>query len=148
MVFSPEDARDVLQEVNIIMVRKRQSFVTGTNFKAWAFSIARFEGLAYLARHKRVQWCTLDSGLIDSLADAAEEKAEKVSAQALALEQCKKLLPEASLQLLEHRYERRTPLENLACAWKTTEGALKQKLFRIRARLKKCIEKKLPPAKP
>lgn len=148
MIFNSDDARDVLQDVNIIMVRKRQKFVAGSNFKAWAFQIARFEGLAYLARHKRVQWCTLDSGLIETIADAAEEKAEEVTPQAKALEHCKSILPDESRDLLEHRYKKRTPLDQLANAWKTTEGALKQKLFRIRARLKKCILEKLSPTTP
>lgn len=38
--FHP-DYMDVVQEVNITLWRKQRQFRPGTNFKAWAFQIAR-----------------------------------------------------------------------------------------------------------
>ncbi len=142
MVFNPDDARDVLQDVNAIIIRKRGSFTPGTDFKSWSFSIARFECLAYLRRYQARKAVPADD-LLQYLADGAEGEADKVDSWLNALSHCRKLLPEESASLLDLRYRTRTPLEKIAAQWKTSEGALKQKLFRIRNQLKTCILKKI-----
>ena len=144
MVFNPEDARDVLQDVNAIVIRKRGRFTPGTDFKSWAFAIARFECLAYLRRYEAKR-SALDTGLFEHLAEGAEARAGDIDSWLEALADCRKLLPEESARLLDLRYQARTPLEEIASLWKTTEGALKQKLFRARNQLKICITKRLVP---
>lgn len=88
MVFNPEDARDVLQDVNIVLFKKQNYYVAGTNFKAWAFAIARFECLNYLKKYKRMQYHVLESELIENIADAADTKAGEVESYMKALEVC------------------------------------------------------------
>jgi RNA polymerase sigma-70 factor (ECF subfamily) len=43
-------AQDILQETNLVLCRKRDEFEPGTNFKAWAFSIAYWQTMAHLKR--------------------------------------------------------------------------------------------------
>lgn len=143
MVFNPDDAKDTLQDVNIVLYRKKDNYEHGTNFKAWAFTIARFECLSYLSRYKKAQWTTLDTGLLESIADEAEEKADDIEPWIKALQQCIKLLPEDIQHLIDSRYQQRTPLDNTAQHMQTSVGALKQKLFRARKQLKKCILQRL-----
>ncbi|MFT4176155.1 MAG: sigma-70 family RNA polymerase sigma factor [Luteolibacter sp.] len=142
MVFNREDAQDILQDVNGIILLKRHQFALQTNFKAWAFSIARFECLTYLRRLKAGQLLILED-VAEHLAEQAEERADGIDFWIAALDQCRKHLNEESGKLIEHRYILRTPLEEVAKSWKTTEGALKQKLFRIREQLRACILKRL-----
>lgn len=142
MVFNPEDARDVLQDVNAVIIRKHERFTPGTDFKSWAFAIARFECLAWLRRYEARRATPVDSGLLEHLAEGAESRADDTDAWLAALAECRKLLPEESAQLLQLRYQAQVPLEEIAGRWKTTEGALKQKLFRIRNQLKDCILKR------
>ncbi|MCP5537073.1 MAG: sigma-70 family RNA polymerase sigma factor [Akkermansiaceae bacterium] len=139
MVFNPDDARDTLQDVNIVLYRKKDAYEHGTNFKAWAFTIARFECLSYLSRYKKQQWTTLDTGLLESLADKAEEKSDDVEPWLDALRHCIQLLPQDVQQLVDSRYQQRTPLDTTAIHMQTSVGALKQKLFRARKQLKQCI---------
>jgi RNA polymerase sigma-70 factor (ECF subfamily) len=143
MVFDPEDARDVLQDVNMIAVRKREQFAPGTDFKAWLFAIARFECLTYLSRRKKLQWSSLDSEMVETLANKAEERADDVEPWLGALAKCREELPAEAVELLMLRYQHRVMLETVAERWKTSVGALKQKLFRIRALLKECIHQRL-----
>ncbi|MBT8043528.1 MAG: sigma-70 family RNA polymerase sigma factor [Verrucomicrobiae bacterium] len=143
MVFNPDDARDTLQDVNIVLYRKKDAYEHGTNFKAWAFTIARFECLSYLSRYKKQQWTSLDTGLLESLADKADEKADDTEPWLAALQQCIQLLPEDVQQLLDSRYQQRTPLDITAQQMQTSVGALKQKLFRARKQLKDCILKRM-----
>jgi len=142
MVFNPEDARDLLQDVNAIIIRKRKRFAVGTDFKSWAFAIARFECLAYLRRYEMRRSAPLHAGLLEYLADGAEGCADDIDPWLEALAECRRLLPEESVELLTLRYQTRVPLEEIARLWKTTEGALKQKLFRVRNQLKACIMKR------
>lgn len=142
MVFNVEDARDVLQDVNAIILRKRVQFNPGTDFKSWAFAIARFECLAYLRRLEKRPALASDV-LQDYLAEGAESRADEIDSWLAALVECRKLLPEESGRLLDLRYQYRIALEEIADRWNTTEGALKQKLFRIRNQLKTCIVKRL-----
>ena len=143
MVFNPDDARDVLQDVNIVLFRKQSYFVVGTNFKAWAFAIARYECLRYLSNFKKREFVTLDTGLLESLAQKSEEVVDDVDPHLAALKNCMEELPDEARELLAYRYTKKRSLELVASDWKTSVGALKQKLFRTRARLKKCIEMRM-----
>lgn len=143
MVFNPDDARDTLQDVNIVLYRKKESYTHGTNFKAWAFAIARFECLTYLSRYKKKQWATLDTGLLETIAEKAEETADDAEPWLLALRQCmQKLTPDAR-KVIHARYQTKTPLEISAAREGTTVGAIKQKLFRARRQLRECITRRL-----
>lgn len=139
MVFNPDDARDVLQDVNIVLFRKQNYYVMGTNFKAWSFSVARFECLNYLKKYKRMQFDVLESELIENLADAADSKALEVELYTVALDHCLADLPDEARELITERYQNKKPLEKVAENWSTSVGALKQKLMRARAKLKLCI---------
>lgn len=143
MVFNPEDAKDTLQDVNMVLYRKKENYEPGTNFKAWAFTIARFECLSYLSRYKKKQWTTLDTGLLESLADGAEEKASDVDDWLAALKQCVLKLSDEAKFLIQSRYQQRLPLEHTAQQLQTSIGAIKQKLFRARKQLKECVMRRL-----
>ena len=41
LVFDPHAASDILQETNLILCRKADKFEAGTNFRAWAFRVAK-----------------------------------------------------------------------------------------------------------
>ena len=41
-----EQAREVLQRTNLVLCRKSSAFELGTNFKAWAMSVANYEVMA------------------------------------------------------------------------------------------------------
>lgn len=142
MVYDPDDARDVLQDVNAIILRKKARFRPGSNFKAWSFAIARFECLTYLRQHDSDR-SRFPEDMAEFLADGAEERADDIERWMTALGQCRELLPDDDRRLLQLRYEKGTPLERVAEQWGTTEGALKQKLFRTRKRLKQCILNRL-----
>lgn len=143
MVFDPDDARDVLQDVNAIIIRKRSQFADGTDFKSWAFAIARFECLGYLSRLKKSSPIALEFDVMEMIAERAEERADDTDAWLHALAQCRKSLPTDAVELLDLRYQQRVMLEVIADRWKTSVGALKQKLFRVRAQLRTCVLKRL-----
>lgn len=143
MVFNPDDAKDTLQDVNVVLWRKQASFQVGTNFKAWAFTIARFECLTYLTRYKNNKLSTLDTGLMESIADTAEERSDDAEPWLKALKECMRSLSEEAQLVVDSRYQQSIPLEETAQRLETSVGAIKQKLFRARKQLKQCITAKI-----
>ena len=98
-----EDAYDILQETNLVIWQKRQEFLRGTNFHAWASRIARNKVLAHRRKMRRDRLC-FDDGLIGKLsADVAD--APLFGEEWLkALWQCSEKLTDEDRALLEKRY--------------------------------------------
>jgi RNA polymerase sigma-70 factor (ECF subfamily) len=142
MIFNRSDADDILQDVNIILIKKRDSFTQGTNFKAWAFTIARFECLSYLRSYRNSKLTTVDMAALESLADIAEEVSGEMDDWLYDLRICIQNLSGKYRQMIRSRYYDRIPLEVSAEQQKITVPAYKQLLYRVRKGLKECIVKR------
>ena len=70
-------AKDVTQQANATIWKKRLDFTPGSNFKAWAFSIARFEVLNYrkrLAKEARLHFSEdLEQTFATEMSEFAED---------------------------------------------------------------------------
>ena len=70
-------SQDVAQEANRIVWEKRADFEIGTNFKAWIFSIARFQVQKYRyrqARDSRMVFCDeLEETMTEELAEQVDD---------------------------------------------------------------------------
>ena len=133
---------DVLQRTNLVIWKKRSSFEVGSNFRAWAFSIARWEVKAYLKEKKRKSWLVIDDDLTQKINDTMEATAESNPMHELriALELCIQKLKPDERELVTHRYHTDEPLKQFAQSSGRSVGTLKVTLCRIRATLKRCIE--------
>ena len=75
-------AADVAQHANATLWKKRADFTPGTNFKAWAFSVARYEALNFRksqARDARLG-LTFSDELEDIIADEITDHADDLDA--------------------------------------------------------------------
>lgn len=135
---------DVLQRTNLVIWQKRATFEVGTNFRAWAFSIARWEVKAYLKERKRKSWLIFDEDLTEKLTQTMEEISEEspVHELRMSLELCIQNLKPDERELLTHRYHTDEPLKQYAESHGRSVGTLKVTLCRIRASLKRCIERR------
>ena len=139
-VGDPSTSKDILQEVNIILWKKSSDFVMGTNFRAWALKIARFQ---ILGNHRDKKRCKLifDDELISQLASEAEyvdddwENQQRLK----SLEICLKKLPVKQRELLNHRYNGGVAIKDLAETLQSSVSRLKMILFRARKSLRDCI---------
>ena len=136
---------DVIQETNLVLWRKRDTFEMGTSFKAWSFTVARFQ----MMRHRKTLysrgWVTLDEQASELIAEDMEEFLdEKWEAKRMdALTDCLGKLRPEDRDLVLHRYWKKTRLQDFAVVKGRSMNGLKVSLFRIRAALKKCIEKEI-----
>ena len=138
------NARDVLQETNLLLWQKMDEFTPGSDFGAWARKCAYFQALAFLRDRKR-DGHIFDDELLARLAQdephhAGEEERE------LALRDCLGQLPERSRKMLQRRYHDGDSVRKLAKDLGKKESAMKMALMRIRQALLTCIESKLQEA--
>ncbi len=136
-------ARDVAQQANATIWEKRAAFEPGTNFKAWAFRIARYEVLNYRKRQARdarlVFSDELEQTITRELADIPDDFQERQE----ALTECLRQLREADRELLLHRYAQTGTLAEFAARAGRSVGGLKVTLHRLRSALLACIEGRL-----
>lgn len=134
-------AADVLQQANATLWKKRGDFQLGTNFKAWAFSIARYEVLNYRKKMAReAHRLVFSEELEEMIADELPERSSEFEERQEALTSCLAKLKDSERKLILHRYFKRAPLAEYAAEVGRSLGGLKVTLHRIRGSLQKCIE--------
>jgi RNA polymerase sigma-70 factor (ECF subfamily) len=133
------DVGDVLQETNIVLWKSRARFEPGTNFLAWAFTIARLEVLHHRTRAKRQRLVLLSDELLERMVEEAPDNVDH-EAYLRALEGCKAKLSESQRELIDLRYQPGYTLEAHARETGKKASTLRVSLLRIREALRECIE--------
>ncbi|WLD12871.1 sigma-70 family RNA polymerase sigma factor [Planctellipticum variicoloris] len=142
LVRRSADADDVLQEINVVLWRKRDAYRPGTNFLAWAFEIARLQVLAHRARCARSE-DPFDAALLAEIAEAARIESAEFDRREAALRSCLQKLPEEQRALIVRRYQPDVAVNSLAAELGKTSKAVSESLRRIREALRQCIERTL-----
>lgn len=142
---------DVIQATNSVIWRKRGEFAIDSNFRAWAFAIARFQAMAHLQELRRRRWVSLDPDVAERIAEDLEEDptdAAEYECQLRALDRCLGKLRSKDRELVVQRYWHQTRLQDYAVIAQRSVESLKVTLFRLRAALKRCVESETsnPPA--
>jgi RNA polymerase sigma-70 factor (ECF subfamily) len=132
----------VLQETNLTLWQSRNRFRPGSNFLAWAFSIARFQVLNQHKRRKCHRCVLLSGELLDRLAEEVPTE-HNHQAYLKVLESCKAKLTEAQRELIDARYRPGSSLESLARQTGRKASALRVALMRIRITLRECIQRSI-----
>ncbi len=138
LVWNPADADDILQETNLVLLRKAAEFDSSRDFLPWALTIARFQALAGLKRRQRLRF-VFDDTLAASLAEDAAREDPVLEARRLALATCLQKLPAGHRDLLIRRYEPEAVVGEMAAALGLSLKALSDRLRRIREKLLRCI---------
>lgn len=135
---------DVLQRSNLVLWKKRDNFEPGTNFKAWAFSIARWETRAWLTTQKRQDWLVFNDELTDSIAEQLQELPDTEDSMMIrSLRLCLAKLNDKQRSLVLNYYQHDKSIGECATLVKRSEGSLRVSLFRIRTGLRRCIESQM-----
>ena len=139
---SREHSDEVLQETCVVLWRKFAEFEAGTDFLAWACTIARFEVLKYrrrLARDRHV----FSVDLLQVLADEAASERRHRLRELRALDQCIQRLGPGQRDLVAACYAPGATIRHAAEQLGRSAGSLYKALNRIRAVLLQCIEASL-----
>jgi len=142
VVRDPAAVDDLLQEVALTIVRRFDQFEPGTNFTAWAVTIARHKVMDFhktRARDRHVH----DERVVARLADAHVEVEHEIGPRRQALEHCLEKLPDRHRQLLARRYEDNESVSEIAESEGANPNAIAVLLHRVRLALRQCIERQL-----
>ncbi len=137
LVPTREDAREVMQEVAVVLWRKFEELSSVDDFRRWAFGVARMEALAHLRDRARDRHVFSDD-LLEMLAREAADESDFLEAERTALEECLSKLPAAQRGLVESAYAPGARINELAAKLGRTSMSLYKALHRIRLALMGC----------
>jgi len=139
LVPSLPDAEDILQQTNLVLWSKQAEFTPGTDFRAWAFRIARYQVMAHRKRQSRDRLVFREE-LIDRLACRAETRDDILDAKRELLIDCFQKLGDLQRKLLADRYAERLSGREIADKTGRKVDSVFQSLHRARQMLLECIE--------
>jgi len=140
-------ARDILQETNMVLLKKSRDYQPGTNFTAWAFRVARFEVMTWRRKAGRSR-LLFDDDLVAEVAETVEQQDDFYLNRVEALRECLRKLPERQQNMIRRRYLEEWSVADLARETGENANAISQLLFRARQNLLHCMERALEKANP
>lgn len=138
-----QDAEDVLQNAKLRLWEQFDSFQAGTDFAAWAFTIARYAVQTHRRDSQRQRVCFSDDLLEKISRHLPTISALAPDARLLALIECVRALNKANRKLLTLVCTGRRKIKDIARDLGQTSSATYVALFRIRHSLHECVEKRL-----
>lgn len=132
---------DVFQETFLTVSRKADSFVIGTNFLAWACTIARYK-IKEARRFQPARVQPLSDEVLDALC-ASEPPPEPDEERLQALNQCLGDLPAHTRRAFELRYHQAHQPPEIAQRLGWSTASVYVILSRARAVLRECVDRKL-----
>ncbi len=145
LVPQMSDAEDVFQEASLVMWTKFDSYQPGTNFTAWACTIAKYCALNHYRKHKKFARLFSESFLaaIDAqMAELNADESERELRQRL-LQRCLDTLPNHHRHVVDQRYVNRQTTKQIGNAVGKSPNAIRKLLVRVRAALADCIQSHL-----
>lgn len=142
LVPSRADADDVMQEVAVVMWEKFEQFREGTDFRAWAFGIARFEVLGWL-RDKGRDRLVLSEDVVELIAEETVHEEPRLEMQRAALEDCMGKVAPVQRELLMRAYQPEARIQDVAGGSGRTVAGFYQWLHRMRRLLLDCVKRQL-----
>jgi len=142
LVVNPDEASEVLQEVNLVLWEKRKEFEIGTNFRAWAFQIARYKLLQHLGRRRRDCRCFSDE-LIDELVLQSSKNESSLDEMLVYLRRCVAKLSARDRELIGMRYAPRATCQSVAELLGRPVRWVYKAVSRIRKTLLECVSREL-----
>jgi len=135
------DVPDVLQEVNILLWNKMNEFKIGTNFGAWACTVAYYKVLDHRKKMAKSGFLEFNDELASRLSqDQATRESETLSRKRRALRHCfSKLAPKDQLLLNARYQDDKVKMDELAEQTGRPNASLRVSLSRLRKTLRDCI---------
>ncbi len=137
-----DDAHEIVQEAFLTVSRKASDWIDGTNFFAWACTIARYTALQFRgARERRV--VVLADDVIDLMASTRTRQLVDYEHRIAALADCmNRLAPRAQRLVTLRFHEGRLP-EEIASIVGWSVNSVRVALTRAKAVLRDCWDRQM-----
>ena len=140
-VANHDQAQEVLQQTNLVLCRKADKLELGTNFNAWAATMARYQILSYRRNVARDRLVFTDE--VFAVVDDRDEESLVREEHNRILRFCYRKLSKVNQELVKLRYQDGLSLSQAADELNKQVGAVKVQIHRIRLNLKKCVHEQL-----
>lgn len=134
-----EQTLEVLQRTNLVICRKADDFQHGSSFTAWAFTIAKFQVMAW-RKSEGARRLVFTDKVYDLLDRHAEDDVASVDDRIPVLRQCLERLRDTDRELIQRRYRDGEQIEPIAQALAKSVDAIGMRLLRIRKQLAQCVQ--------
>jgi len=142
LVRDPHGAEDVFQETTMVLFREAEQFRPGSDFGAWARSVARNRIHEHFRKRNRHQ--PLSEAAEAALADRCQEtRADWWRERREALFHCLNAVQGRIRSILDLYYGQSRTAEQVAEALDTSPVAVRIALCRVRKQLRLCAERQL-----
>ena len=142
-VRDKSDAEDVLQEVALTIVDKYEKYDPSRPFIGWALGVAKNIIKAHFRKQLRRPQTVEDEQAIERVADSFEALQPGLEDMKEALQDCMSRVPAEDRKLIGLRYEEELKPAELAGRLGKSANHVAVVLHRIRAALRKCVERKM-----
>lgn len=142
LVPSMTDSEEVLQDASMTMWRRFDQYQPGTNFRNWAFQIAKYTAFNFVRKQIRDRH-RFSETIMTLLAEQAEREQEDREVRRRMLDHCITKLPATDREVLAGCYREGTTIKAYAELQGRTSNAVTKHLNRIRRSLLQCIQQTL-----
>jgi RNA polymerase sigma-70 factor (ECF subfamily) len=142
LVANRHDAEDVMQRASVVMWRRFGTFESGTDFVAWATTVAFYEvrNFQRVTGRSRLEF---DDELLQTLAAERAQHVRQWSPRMEALEECVGKLTPAQRTLVETIYSQGTEVAELAQRQARAPQTIYNQLNFIRRALAECVQRRM-----
>ena len=134
------EADDIVQETAVVMWSKFKEFEQGTDFTAWALSIARFQVLNHLKKKKSDQK-KFSASALHAIEESYISSSDRYDDLRDALQKCLHKLPDKDKELIRMRYELNSKIRVVADRIGRSIDAVYKSLNRVHIQLLNCIRR-------
>ncbi|MGJ8724447.1 MAG: sigma-70 family RNA polymerase sigma factor [Roseibacillus sp.] len=142
LTHNHQGSEDLLQEVSMVLWRKFDQFEEGTDFAAWAMSVARFCALNWRRKQARLP-LSLDDNELMALADEAVAVGCDFDDQRDDLVHCLGRLPQKCRQVVWARYQKDSPVTEIAKEQRMSIRSIYFLLEKAHGLLLDCIKNRM-----
>ena len=132
---------DVVQETFLVVSAKAGQFQRGSNFRAWAWTIARYKVLQTLQKVPKAEQ-RLSDEVIESLCATEASEEWPAEDQLRQLAECVRELAPKARQAVELRYQQAHKPPEIARLMGWTVDAVHVALSRARVALRDCVQRR------
>lgn len=144
MLPGSQDVNDILQDTNVVLWEKMSNYKQGTNFKSWAYAVARNKVMQYWDKQKKLSKTILSEEMLSAVAEARKDDTPEWVEQKLnALNQCMAKLKSSDQAIVQARYSEHGGLKSYSTNNGRPSASVRVSLYRIRQKLKTCIDKRI-----
>lgn len=137
-----EDAEDILQETITTMWKKYDNYSEGTDFQAWAITVAKYTLMSF--RKKRTgDPISFNDEALRILDSRSNEFIRKYDTHLGALKDCLEKLDKKRMDLIEQKYFKQIPVKRIAVRYGTSPRAVYKAIAGIHNVLMRCVRRAL-----